>query len=625
MTHDYRQALAVATEAALQAGVLLREEFHRTGGPSSPKGHCPADDTAEELIRERLLAAFPTWGYLGEETGARAAAEGEPHIWLVDPNDGTRSFQKGMRGSAVSIALLRQGEPVLGVVYAFAAPDDGGDLFTWAEACPLTRQGIPVEIGSWTRCPDTQRIVLISQGADEHPEANLRCIAPMRYRAVPSIAYRLALVAAGEGVAGVSLNGPCCWDYAAGHALIKGAGGELIDQGGRPVRYGPGGRSVTHCCLGGDPITVRSLRERPWNSVLDKSSTSKIAAGIPSLVRLEPGAALKDAGLISRAQGCLLGQLAGDALGSLVEFKSGQTLRARYTGGVRAMDDGGTWNTMAGQPTDDSEMALMLARSLLTQGGYDMEAVALSYRFWYQSGPFDIGGTTRQALGATVGKECASKAAMASASRSSQANGSLMRVSPLGIYGHNLPSQTVADLARLDSSLTHPHPACQEASAVFAVAVARAVGRGGTSEEIYADTLYWARANCREGSVLDTLIRARLAAPDSYSNQSGWVLIALQNAFYQLIHAPNLEEGVVATIMAGGDTDTNAAIAGALLGAVHGREAIPRQWRTMVLSCRPVHGLSATKHPRPTVFWPVDAQELAERLAAISSLAAITS
>ena len=68
---------------------------------------------------------------------------------------------------------------------------------------------------------------------------------------------------------------------------------------------------------------------------------------------------------LSRAQGCLLGQLAGDALGSLVEFRSPADIRFQYPDGVRDLADGGTWDTIAGQPTDDSEMALALAESLL--------------------------------------------------------------------------------------------------------------------------------------------------------------------------------------------------------------------------------------------------------------------
>jgi ADP-ribosylglycohydrolase len=71
---------------------------------------------------------------------------------------------------------------------------------------------------------------------------------------------------------------------------------------------------------------------------------------------------------------------------------------------------------------------------------------------------------------------------------------------------------------------------------------------------------------------------------EDYSSKMCWVLIALGNAFWQLLHATTLEKGVVSTVMAGGDTDTNAAIAGALLGAVHGREAIPLQWQDRILT-----------------------------------------
>jgi len=84
-------------------------------------------------------------------------------------------------------------------------------------------------------------------------------------------------------------------------------------------------------------------------------------------------------------------------------------------------------------------------------------------------------------------------------------------------------------------------------------------------------------------------------------------------AFEQPLHAPNLEEGVVDTVMRGGDTDTNAAICGALLGAVHGIEAVPSQWREKVLSCRPEQRAGVAP-PRPEVFWPVDALELAQQL-----------
>ena len=106
---------------------------------------------------------------------------------------------------------------------------------------------------------------------------------------------------------------------------------------------------------------------------------------------------------------------------------------------------------------------------------------------------------------------------------------------------------------------------------------------------------------------------ARHGPPADYSTQMGWVLVALQNAFWQLLHAPSLEEGVVDTVMRGGDTDTNGAIAGALLGAVHGRQAVPSRWLHALLSCRPMKG-SPTRNPQPQELWPVDALELAEAL-----------
>ena len=95
------------------------------------------------------------------------------------------------------------------------------------------------------------------------------------------------------------------------------------------------------------------------------------------------------------------------------------------------------------------------------------------------------------------------------------------------------------------------------------------------------------------------------------------MLTAFQNALFQLLHAESLEAGVIDTVMRGGDTDTNAAICGALLGAVYGREAVPSRWANRVLTCRPMEGLAGVKRPRPEGFWPVDTLILAEQLYSI--------
>jgi len=185
-----------------------------------------------------------------------------------------------------------------------------------------------------------------------------------------------------------------------------------------------------------------------------------------------------------------------------------------------------------------------------------------------------------------------------------------MRASPLAVFSHGLPTERIVALAHADGALTHPHPVCGDAVAAFVIAVRHALAGEGP-ERAYAAALAWARSAAAP-PVTGALEAATSAPPVCDSGPQGFVLTTLQNAFFELLHASSLEEGVVATVRRGGDTDTNAAVAGALLGAVHGREAVPAQWRQAVLSCR-AHVLRA-RHPRPMAYWPVDALELAERL-----------
>ena len=173
-----------------------------------------------------------------------------------------------------------------------------------------------------------------------------------------------------------------------------------------------------------------------------------------------------------------------------------------------------------------------------------------------------------------------------------------MRASPLGIYAHALDAGAAAALARQDSALTHPHPVCGDAVAAFVVAVAHAVRHGDGPRAAWRAALRLGRGASAAPLGARGAGRGGATTPPVCDGENeGWVLIALQNAFHELLHAPSLEAGVVATVRRGGDTDTNAAIAGALLGAVHGRDAVPAQWRSMVLSCRP-HPLRA-RAPAP--------------------------
>jgi ADP-ribosylglycohydrolase len=513
---------------------------------------------------------------------------------------------------------LRDGVPILGVVYAFCYPDDRGDLIAWAEDCgPIQRNGQPV-VSDHLRhppgdSPAAPPVVLLWSGADRAALAALRCVQPARYAVRPSIAYRLALTAVGEAMATAAVNGPLGWDYAAGHALIRAAGGVFLNQRGDAIAYTRDGQSYASRCFGGSAHLVHDLWTRDWAAVFDPSVRSSRTA--LALTEPEPGRAVTDPHRLDRAQGCLLGQLAGDSLGGQVEFQSAESLAAAYPNGLREMRDGGRWCILAGQPTDDSELALMLARCLVREHKFDAQQVVRSYAYWHLSRPFDIGKTISAALSAAAGGKSPEeryRLAVENANPDSQANGSLMRVSPVGIFSAGQPG-VAAELARADSRLTHPNQVCQDACAVYTAAIAQTIAHGDGPQACYQAAVRLAEDLDLRPEVREALSEARGAGPMDYQTYQGWVLIALQNAFHQLLHAQTFEQGAVDTVMAGGDTDTNAAIAGALLGAVHGRSAIPARWTGAVLSCRPLR-IANTEHPRPLDFWPVDALELAEAL-----------
>jgi len=381
-------------------------------------------------------------------------------------------------------------------------------------------------------------------------------------------------------------------------AIVGAAVGALHGEAALPRRWRDGllGRTAAD-----DDGRIFELLDHAETRFSCQDSRSEASYGV---VRPRTGAPAEEsdgAGVLERAQGCLLGQLAGDSLGSLVEFETPEAIRITYPDGVRELADGGTWDTLAGQPTDDSELALALARTLAEYGRYDREAVRRAYVSWLESGPFDCGATIAAGLTGRSNPD-------------SQANGALMRISPLGIFGTYQEPVVVMEWAREDSAITHPHELCLQANALFAAAVSFAIRSGRSPDDIYRHVRELADEMATEPALHDAVTGAAHTPPADYVRQQGWVLIAFRNALWQLLHAPSMAAGVVDTVIRGGDTDTNGAICGALLGAVHGRDAIPAQWVERLLTCRPEAGRPGVRRPRPEVFWPVDALELAERL-----------
>lgn len=340
----------------------------------------------------------------------------------------------------------------------------------------------------------------------------------------------------------------------------------------------------------------------------------------------------RDIDVVRRAWGCLLGQIAGDSLGSQVEFKNEEEVRALYPAGMDDLEGSALYRTLPGQPTDDSEMALALARTLAEDGQFRPERIRAAYVDWLRSHPVDFAHTVFRAL---HGKPDVR----------SESNCALMRVSPLGIFGASLVPDTalpcddgvepdwkgvisdegmkrLALWATEEAALTSPHPLCLAASAAYVSALACGVRSGSRRVMLniaLAVTEYlplWNDAVTEEAAlrVKNCLVFAQQKRPGDYQNDMSHVLTALHNGFWQLLHAADAGEGVRDTVMKGGDAAANGAVAGALLGAALDIDSFPAQWTDAVLACRPAADRPDVPQPRPERFWPLDFMPLAERL-----------
>ena len=327
-----RAVLADVIAAVHDGGSMLAAEFSCPDGPRGGEHKAPIDLEIELMLRPRLLALIPG-RFIGEEDGTVEAPAGSRHAgyaWAVDPQDGTKAFGEGRRGSAVSVGLLHRGVPVLGVVFAPTSPDRGPDMITWAQGCPaILRNGAPVAHDLTDADLTPGAIVLLNHTSGLRPLTASGRVAPAGFVPMPSIAYRLARIAVGDAVGTMSLNTISALDYAAGHALLRGAGGVLTDGAGRTVTYTDLGDSEAVGCFGGAPKAVAAMLGRTWRGSTEPRREWRVKLGWPR--------ATEDAAL-DRAVGAMLGMLIGDS--------------ARQTGGL------------PGQPGPYGEAALTYARAL---------------------------------------------------------------------------------------------------------------------------------------------------------------------------------------------------------------------------------------------------------------------
>ncbi len=275
--------------------------------------------------------------------------------------------------------------------------------------------------------------------------------------------------------------------------------------------------------------------------------------------------------LEERYRGCLLGLACGDAVGTTVEFMP----RGSFAP-VTGMRGGGPFALAPGQWTDDTSMALCLAESLLTKGGFDAHDQMVRYLNWWQWGYlsstgecFDIGMTVRQALARF---QASGDPFAGSSDPQSAGNGSLMRLAPVAMFFH--PSQAdVLEYAALSSRTTHAAPEAVECCRLFGLLLSRALA-GMPRDEL----LDVGAEGFAESKVARVAARAYAGKASDAVTGSGYCVASLEAALWCFAQHDDFESTILAAANLGDDADTTAAIAGQLAGAYYGAGRIPAAW-----------------------------------------------
>jgi myo-inositol-1(or 4)-monophosphatase len=186
-----------------------------------------ADLAVDALLRERLGQVEPAAGWLSEETADTPERLGRARVWIVDPIDGTRAFVKGRDDWVISVALVEQGRPVVGVIFN----PSRGEMFSAARGSGALLDGLP--LAAPAPAPAERASVIGPRG----PIAALAGLGVTAGAPVYALAYRLIHVAAGRCDAALAGARARDWDLAAADLILAESGAALLDLAGAPLGY----------------------------------------------------------------------------------------------------------------------------------------------------------------------------------------------------------------------------------------------------------------------------------------------------------------------------------------------------------------------------------------------------
>ena len=287
-----------------------------------------------------------------------------------------------------------------------------------------------------------------------------------------------------------------------------------------------------------------------------------------------------------KVRGVIFGHAFGDALGLGTEFLSKQKISIYYPNGLETLDqivrDAHRERWECGDWTDDTDQMLCILDSLVRHGKVDVLDIAGRIYQWAADDGMGIGNTVRAVVkypDFLKQPHSVSEHAWLSSGRQAAANGAVMRTSVLGLWQNETP-EMVRKNAEAVCKITHYDPRCVASCVVVCLAI-RSLLRETPDGTALVDSL------AKEADKYDSRVReylekamqpdiAALALEEPHA--IGYTLKAMAAGIWALLHPTTYRDGIISVIHEGGDADTNAAVAGAILGARFGFSGIPRRW-----------------------------------------------
>jgi myo-inositol-1(or 4)-monophosphatase len=236
---SFERERAVAEAAAREAGAIVRRYYEKPieqvaksdkGAGREENWLTQADSESDDLLKERLLGAFPDYGWLSEETKDSPDRLAKERVWIVDPLDGTREFTLRVPEFCVCVALVENGRPVVGVEYNPATDR----LYSASLGAGTGLNGGAVRVSRTEHMALAQ--VLASRSEDKRGEWD-----PFKQYChvvlTGSVAYKLAELSVGNGDATFTLTPKNEWDICAGTILVEEAGGKVTGLEGEPLVF----------------------------------------------------------------------------------------------------------------------------------------------------------------------------------------------------------------------------------------------------------------------------------------------------------------------------------------------------------------------------------------------------